>query len=138
MAELNTMRRILRQNSLSYTSQKKFSDGHYRFEVEKTDKFPLGQAYIIDIQAYPVASDFQTPVYIKKDSDEMREDEQHYALVNTLEHTLLESESGKLLRSSHSEFMTAIPLKEYKELVQKHAAKIKKLDNIPSSEGEKA
>jgi hypothetical protein len=132
------MRRILRQNNLSYTSQKKFSDGHYRFGVEKSERFPLGQAYIIDINAYPVASDFQTPVYIKKDSDEMREEEQHYALVNTLEHTLLESESDKLLRSAHSEYRVAVPLKEYKEQIMKHAKQLKELDHIPSSEGEKA
>lgn len=134
MAELNTMRRILRQNNLSYTSQKKFSDGHYRFGVEKSERFPLGQAYIIDINAYPVASDFQTPVYIKKDSDEMREEEQHYALVNAVEHILLESESKKLLESSHDEYMGVIPLKEYANLINKRADKIR--DTI--KEGEKS
>lgn len=138
MAELNLMRRILRQNSLDYTSQKKFDDGHYRFEVEESDRFPMGQAYIIDINAYPVASDFYVPVYIKKDSEEKNEDEQHYALVNAIEHILLESESKDLLNNTFSDYVGVLPIKEYAELIKTKAVKIKELDNIPSSEGEKS
>ena len=124
MAELNTIRRLLRQQEITYEKQKKYDDGHYRFITEESDTFPLGQAYIIDIKAYHVASDFYTPVYVKKGSEEKREEEQHYALVNLIQHILLENESKDLLESSHQEYMGVIPLKEYAELIATKATKI--------------
>ena len=128
------MKRILRQQDLNYLSQKKYNDGHYRFDVEKSDRFPLGQAYIIDINVHPVASDFKIDVYTRKDSDELDQDAQHYALVNSVEHILLENESPTLLEDSFSDYLGILPLKEYKAKIESYA------ERIPDSirEGEKS
>lgn len=119
MGELNVMKKALRQRGETAVKQSKIADGYYKFYVKSEGiDAETELRYVIDINAYPVASSHQTDIYVRKGSDEIDEENNHYAVLDIEEQVELERKDEDILDLMfHNEFDGIIDREEYEELI---------------------
>lgn len=121
MGELNVMKKALRQQDETVVSQSKVADGYYKFytKPEGVDA-EVKIRYVININEFPAASEYQKDIYKRKGSDEVDKENNHYAILEMKDQVIFERENKDIRDLIYfNEFNLTMTREEYEDLIMK-------------------